>query len=60
MPFYVFHPSEREFLSEDEPSWTADFFSAAGFTSRELADDVAARELGEGHGAYVFDDGIDQ
>lgn len=60
MTFYLFQPAEREFLSEDERSWTPVFFSAAGFATRELADDVATRELGEGHGAYIFDDGIDQ
>lgn len=60
MTFFVFQPAEREFLAEDERSWTLDFFSAAGFTSRELAEGVAVRELGEGHGAYVFDDGLDQ
>lgn len=59
MAFYIYRPSEREFLAEDEKSWTEDFFSAAAFTSRELADDIAVRELGEGHDGYVLDDGAD-
>lgn len=59
MSFYVYRPATREFLSDDERTWTPDFFSAAGFTSRQLADDIALRELGEGHDAYVLDDGIE-
>jgi hypothetical protein len=57
--FYIFRPLAREFLAEDEKSWTPSFFEAAAFTSRELADSIADRELGEGHDAYVFDDGIE-
>jgi hypothetical protein len=59
MSFYVYRPIERVFLADDEKRWTPDFFEAAGFTSRELADDIATRELGEGHDAYVLDDGIE-
>jgi hypothetical protein len=59
MAFYVYQPVEREFLAEDEKAWTPDFFSAAGFTSRELADGIATRQLGKGHGAFILDDGID-
>lgn len=59
MSFYVYRPAERLFLADDEKTWTPDFFSAAGFTSRDLADDIAVRELGEGHDAWVFDDGSD-
>lgn len=59
MSFYVYRPATREFLADDERTWTPDFFSAAGFTSRQLADDIAVRELGEGHDAYVLDDGIE-
>lgn len=59
MSFYVFKPVEREFLADDERTWTPHFFSAAGFNSRELADDIATRELGDGHGAFVLDDGIE-
>lgn len=59
MSFYVYRPIEHDFLAGDERSWTPDFFSASGYTSRELADDIATRQLGEGHGAFVFDDGID-
>ena len=59
MSFYVYRPTAREFLADDERTWTPDFFSAAGFASRQLADDIALRELGEGHDAYVLDDGIE-
>jgi len=59
MSFYVYRPSERVFLADDERSWTPDFFGAAGFTSRDLANDIALRELGNGHDAYVLDDGIE-
>jgi hypothetical protein len=58
MSFYVYRALERVFLADDERSWTPDFFDAAGFASRDLADDIATRELGEGHDAYVLDDGI--
>lgn len=59
MSFFVYNPAEHEFLSEDEKTWTSSVFSAAGFTSRDLADDIATRELGDGHGAFIFDDGIE-
>lgn len=59
MSFYVYEPVERFFLAEDERSWTSDLFSANGFASRHLAEAVATRELGEGHGAFVLDDGIE-
>lgn len=59
MSFYIYRAIERKFLADDEKSWTASMFEAAGFTSRELADDIAVRELGEGHDAYVLDDGIE-
>jgi hypothetical protein len=59
MSFYVYRAIERQFLAEDEKSWTPDFFSAAAFSERQLAEDIAVRQLGEGHDAYVFDDGID-
>lgn len=59
MSLYVYRPTERVFLAEDEKSWTEDMFSAASFTTRQLADDIAVRELGEGHDACVFDDGLE-
>ena len=46
MAFYVFNAVERELLADDERSWTPDFFSAAGFPSRDIADDVVTRQLG--------------
>ena len=58
MSFYVYRPVERVFLGADERTWTESFFEAAGFTSRDLADSIAERELGPGHDAYVLDDGI--
>jgi hypothetical protein len=30
----------------------------AAFTSRDLANDIAVRELGDGHDGYVLDDGM--
>jgi hypothetical protein len=63
MSFYVYRAIERVFLAAGEPSdstwWTASFFDAAAFPSREVADEAAVRELGEGHDAYVLDDGIE-
>ncbi len=59
MSFYVYRPVERVFLAEDEKNWTEDMFSAASFTSRQLGEDIAVRELGEGHDAYVLDDGLE-
>ena len=59
MSFYVYRALQRKFLAADERSWTPDFFEAAGFTSRDLAHAIAVRELGEGHDAYVLDDGIE-
>lgn len=55
--FMIYRPITREWLSEDEKTWTADMFDAAGFTTRTLAESIAVRELGEGHDAYVLDDG---
>lgn len=55
----IYRPVERVFLADDEHSWTNNFFEAAMFTSREIADQIAERELGPGHDAYVFDDGIE-
>lgn len=60
MTCYVYRPIERVFLADDEKDWTPDFFSAAGFKTRDLADAIAVRELGEGHDAYVLDDGIEE
>jgi len=57
MSFYVYRPTERAFLALDESSWTEHVFAAAGFSSRQLADDIAVRQLGAGHNALVFDDG---
>ncbi|ART61476.1 hypothetical protein CBP36_21145 (plasmid) [Acidovorax carolinensis] len=57
MSFYIYRPVQRVFLSEDEHTWTEDMLEAAAFTSRQLADQVAERELGEGHDGYVLDDG---
>ncbi|MBK6973171.1 MAG: hypothetical protein IPH26_09565 [Sterolibacteriaceae bacterium] len=59
MSFYVYRPTEKVFLADDEKTWTDFFFDAAGFTSRKLADQIAERELGPGHDAYVLDDGIE-
>lgn len=59
MTCYIYRPTERTFLADDEQSWTPDMFGAAGFTSRQLAEDIATRELGEGHDAYILDDGIE-
>ena len=59
MSFYVYRPVERVFLAEDEKNWTEDMFSAASFASRQLGDDIAVPELGEGHDAYVLDDGLE-
>lgn len=59
MAFYVYEPAEKEFLAEDETTWTESMFEAAAFSSRTEADDAATKKLGEGHGAFVFDDGIE-
>ena len=59
MSLYVYRPTERVFLAEDEKGWTEDMFSAASFASRQLANDIAVRELGAGHDAYVLDDGLE-
>ncbi len=59
MSFYVYRATERVFLADDEKAWTECMFSAAAFTSRQLAEQIAERELGPGHDAYVLDDGVD-
>lgn len=59
MSFYIYRPVQREFLAGDESSWTNDMFEAAAFSSRPLAENIAVRELGEGHDAYVLDDGAE-
>lgn len=58
--FYVYRPSERLWLDADEKFWGSDFHGAAAFATRELADAIAIRELGEGHDAYVLDDGSEE
>lgn len=59
MSFVIYRPVERVFLADDEKNWTSSLFDAAGFTSRQLADQVAERELGPGHDASILDDGLD-
>lgn len=59
MAFYIYQPANREFLADDETEWTPDIFGAAVFTSRELAEEIAVRQLGERHSAFIFDDGKD-
>ncbi|MFN9470906.1 hypothetical protein [Acidovorax sp.] len=59
MSFYIYRPVQQVFLAEDETTWTDSLLSAAGFTSRAMADDIAIRQLGEGHDACVLDDGVD-
>ncbi|KVP84517.1 hypothetical protein WJ95_20355 [Burkholderia ubonensis] len=59
MAFYIYRPASREFLAEDEKSWTPDMFDAASFTTRQFAEAIAERELGKGHDARVLDDGAD-
>jgi len=59
MAFYVYQPVEREFIAEDEKTWTDSVFEAANFPSREAAEDAASQLLGDAHGAFVFDDGIE-
>lgn len=41
MSFYIYRAIERVFLADDEKNWTDDMFSAACFSSRHLADDIA-------------------
>lgn len=59
MAFYVYHPRKHAFLGFDERSWEQNVLNAAEFTSRDLAEGIAERELGEDHDALVFDDGND-
>lgn len=59
MAFYIYRPVSREFLAEDEKSWTPDMFDAAVFYTRDFAGTIAERELGKGHDARVLDDGAD-
>jgi hypothetical protein len=59
MSFYVYEPVEKEFLAENKSTWTESMFLAANFDSREAAEHAATSELGEGHGAFVLDDGIE-
>jgi hypothetical protein len=60
MAFYIYRPTEHLWLQDDERTWDPYFFAAAGFTTRDLADQIAERELGPGHDAYVLDDGIEE
>jgi hypothetical protein len=59
MAFYIYRPADHDFLADDEHSFTEDIYAAAVFTSRKLAEEIADREFGEGHGAYILDDGAD-
>lgn len=59
MAFYVYHPVKHAFLGFDERSWESNIAKAAAFTSREVAEEIAEREVKDGYDAYVFDDGAD-
>ena len=50
--YQVYDGIKRLWLDESEHAWTPDFFSAASFTSLDLARDVAERE--GAHTAYVL------
>jgi len=60
LAFIIYRQETHEFLDEDEKTWTPVLVFAARFTSRDIADAIAERELGPGHDAYVFDDGVDE
>jgi hypothetical protein len=45
--FQIFDASAREWLADSERDWTPDFFSAANFSSLEMAQRIADREGGE-------------
>jgi hypothetical protein len=59
MSFYIYRPVPRQFLADDEKSWTPSMLEAAEFMSRSLAAGIAARELGKVNDAVVLDDGQD-
>lgn len=58
--FFIYRPSHLIWLVTDEKTWNSSWFEAAAFTTRELADGIAIRELGEGHDAVVLDDGSEE
>jgi len=38
---------DKLWLADDEKTWTDDFSESAGFTTAELANDIAKRECGD-------------
>jgi hypothetical protein len=59
MAIYIYHPEKHAFLGFDERSWEPNILNAAAFLSRELANEIAVRQLGENNCALVLDDGAD-
>ena len=57
MAFYIYVPTERGFLASDHRNWTHDLYDAATYGTRNEAESDAEGYLGEGHGAYILDDG---
>lgn len=43
--FYVF--DGRQWLADDEKTWTNDFYSAASFTTANMANAIGEREEGD-------------
>jgi hypothetical protein len=59
MAFYIYRVEPRLFLADDEQSWTDDLHRAAAFATRQLAEQIAQRQLGAEHDAHILDDGIE-
>lgn len=56
--FMIFCPKLRQFLADDEHSWTPDDGQAASFTTANLAYDIARRECPEGRTFMILAGGI--
>jgi hypothetical protein len=56
MEYYVMRNDDNVtmWLDADEKTWTAEFGGAAAFTSAELANAIAKRELGDDRVFYVM------
>jgi hypothetical protein len=52
LSYHVF--DGRQWLSDDEHTWTADYNSAAHFTNAKLAQDIGERESGPDRTIYVM------
>lgn len=58
MSYCIYLSATQEVLHHDEMSWTKYYDDSALFVTRNLAEQIAARELGPLHCAIIFNNSI--